>query len=81
MRSGDIYRGLVIDVEDCWNIQLNECQYTSRSGETSKLEHVYIRGSQVRYVIVPDMLKNSPIFKKFNMSAAASAPAAKKQAV
>lgn len=82
MCNGDTYRGLVIDVEDCWNIQINECQYTSRSGKTSKLEHVYIRGSQIRFVIVPDMLKNSPSFIKFaSTSASQSGPSAKKQAV
>uniref|UniRef100_A0A0A9YL00 Small nuclear ribonucleoprotein Sm D3 n=1 Tax=Lygus hesperus TaxID=30085 RepID=A0A0A9YL00_LYGHE len=63
MQNGDVYRGLVIDVEDCWNIQINECIYTSRTGQSTKLAHVYLRGSQVRYVIAPDMLKNSPIFK------------------
>ena len=33
--------------------------------QTSKLEYVYIRGSQIRFVIVPDMLKNAPMFKRF----------------
>lgn len=30
-----------------------------------KLDYVYIRGSHVRFVIVPDMLKNNPMFKRF----------------
>jgi len=27
------------------------------------MEHIFIRGSRVRYVIVPDMLKNAPMVR------------------
>jgi small nuclear ribonucleoprotein D3 len=30
----------------------------------SQLEHVFIRGSRVRFMIIPDMLKNAPMFKR-----------------
>lgn len=29
----------------------------------SQLEQVFIRGSMIRFLIVPDMLKNAPMFK------------------
>ena len=29
----------------------------ARDGKVSKLEYVYIRGSKIRFMIVPDMLK------------------------
>jgi small nuclear ribonucleoprotein D3 len=25
---------------------------------------VFVRGSQVRFIVIPDMLKNSPMFKR-----------------
>ena len=28
------------------------------------MEHVFIRGSQIRFFILPDMLKNAPMFHK-----------------
>lgn len=34
---------------------------TGRDGRVSQLEQVYIRGSMVRYFIVPDMLQNAPM--------------------
>ncbi len=45
------------------NVQLKDVTYTARDGRVSQLEQVYLRGSQVRYFIVPDMLKNAPMFK------------------
>ena len=30
----------------------------------SKLEQVFLRGGQVKLVVVPDLLKSAPIFKK-----------------
>ena len=38
-----------------------------RTGRQSKLEHCYIRGSKVRFIVLPDMLKNG---RKLNVSGA-----------
>ena len=32
-------------------------------GKVSQLEHMFIRGSKVRFMIIPDMLKNASMFK------------------
>ena len=32
----------------------------------TKKEHVYIRGSKMRFALMPDMLKNAPMFKRFD---------------
>ena len=34
-----------------------------RDGRVAQLEHIYIRGSKVRFMILPDMLKNAPMLK------------------
>jgi small nuclear ribonucleoprotein D3 len=49
---------------------------TDRDGKTSTLEHVYLRGSQIRFVIIPDMFVNAPMFKQNQAKAAESAAAA-----
>ena len=36
----------------------------AQDGKVSQLEHVFIRGSRVRFMIIPDMLKNAPMFKR-----------------
>ena len=45
--------------EDSLNISLREITVTGRDGRVSQLEQVYIRGSMIRYFIVPDMLQNT----------------------
>lgn len=52
-----------IIAEDNMNIQLRDITVTARDGRVSQLDQVYIRGSHVRFFIVPDMLKNAPMFK------------------
>ncbi|KAB0407367.1 hypothetical protein E2I00_016733, partial [Balaenoptera physalus] len=46
--TGEVYRGKLIEAEDNMNCQL---------------EQVYIRGSKIRFLILPDMLKNAPMLK------------------
>jgi len=50
-------------VEDNCNVQLRDITMTARDGRVSHLEHVYIRGSHVRFFVIPDMLRNAPMFR------------------
>ena len=52
--------------EDNMNVQLKDITVTARDGRVSHLDQVYIRGSHVRFFIVPDMLKYVP-FKATNL--------------
>lgn len=47
-----------IIAEDNMNIQLKDITVTARDGRVSHLDQVYIRGSHVRFFIVPDMLRS-----------------------
>ena len=49
--------------EDSMNVQLKDITVTARDGRVSHLDQVYIRGSHVRFFIVPDMLRNAPMFR------------------
>lgn len=62
LQNGTIYRGKLHSAEDNMNIQLHEVTCTHRDGRVQQMELVYIRGSQVRFFIVPDMLKHAPMF-------------------
>ncbi|KAF7817687.1 small nuclear ribonucleoprotein SmD3b [Senna tora] len=71
LKSGELYRGSMIECEDNWNCQLENITYTAKDGKTSQLEHVFIRGSKVsvnfnRFMVIPDMLKNAPMFKRLD---------------
>uniref|UniRef100_A0A336N545 Small nuclear ribonucleoprotein Sm D3 n=1 Tax=Culicoides sonorensis TaxID=179676 RepID=A0A336N545_CULSO len=62
--TGEVYRGKLIEAEDNMNCQMTQITVTYRDGRTAMLENVYIRGSKIRFLILPDMLKNAPMFKK-----------------
>ena len=44
------------------NVQLKDITVTARDGRVSHLDQVYIRGSHVRFFIVPDMLRYPSLF-------------------
>lgn len=53
---------LFVAAEDNLNISLKDITVTGRDGRVSQLDQVYIRGSMVRFFIVPDMLQNAPMY-------------------
>lgn len=63
-KTGEIYRGKLIEAEDNMNCQMTGITVTYRDGRVASLENVFIRGSKIRFLILPDMLKNAPMFKK-----------------
>ena len=62
--TGETYRGKLLEAEDNMNCQMSDITCTYRDGRTAQLENVFIRGSKIRFLILPDMLKNAPMFKK-----------------
>ncbi len=70
LKTGEVYRGTLVESEDNMNCQLNNITYTARDGRTTELEQVFIRGSKIRFMILPDMLKNAPMFKRVDSSKA-----------
>ena len=61
--TGDVYRGKLLEAEDNMNCQMQTITVTSRDGRVTQVEQVFIRGSVIRFFILPDMLKNAPMFK------------------
>jgi small nuclear ribonucleoprotein D3 len=64
MKNGEIYRGLLLGAEDTMNVSMSEVLRTSRTGQISKLANVYLRGSSIRFIALPDLLKSAPLFQK-----------------
>lgn len=62
--TGEVYRGKLVEAEDNMNCQMSAITVTYRDGRVAQLENVYLRGSKIRFLILPDMLKNAPMFKR-----------------
>ncbi|WVR05457.1 hypothetical protein IAU60_002473 [Kwoniella sp. DSM 27419] len=69
LKTGEMYRGKLMEAEDSLNIAMREITVTARDGRVSQLEQVYIRGSMIRFIIVPDLLANAPMFKRVGPNA------------
>eukprot|EP01051_Picozoa_sp_SAG22_P008994 SAG22_NODE_720_length_7649_cov_16.537616_1_plen_208_part_00 len=66
LKTGEVYRGHLVESEDNMNMQLSNVTLTARDGRVSNLEQCFIRGSKVRFMVLPDMLKNAPMFKRID---------------
>lgn len=64
MKSGEIYRGMLVNAEETMNMTISDVVRTAKNGQVSKIPTVYVRGSMVRFISLPELLKNAPIFKK-----------------
>eukprot|EP00069_Balaena_mysticetus_P011021 bmy_07006T0 len=63
MNTGEVFRGKLIEAEDNMNCQMSNITVAYRDGRVAQLEQVYIHGSKIRFLILPDVLKNAPMLK------------------
>ena len=57
------------DAEDTMNVRLDDVVMFSKDGRSMPIEQVYLRGSQIRFAIVPSMFKHAPMFKRVKAQA------------
>ncbi len=65
LKTGQLYRGRLVEVEDCMNVQLRDVTVTARDGRTSTMEQCFLRGGHIRFIVLPDNLRHAPMFKAF----------------
>ena len=46
------------------NCELKRVTYRAKNGEIKKMDTVFIRGSNIRYFLLPELLKHASIFEK-----------------
>ncbi|CCE93293.1 mRNA splicing protein SMD3 TDEL_0F04820 [Torulaspora delbrueckii] len=63
LTTGETYRGKLVESEDNMNVQLRDATVTGADSKVTRMNHVFVRGSQIRFFVVPDMLENAPLFK------------------
>jgi small nuclear ribonucleoprotein D3 len=73
LKNGDVYRGTLEESEDTMNCQLRNVVHTAREGRVTRLDAVYLRGSQVRFIVLPDVLKGAPLFQCVELAGVAAA--------
>ena len=51
LKTGEVYRGHLVESEDNMNMQLSNVTLTARDGRVSNLEQCFIRGSKIRFMV------------------------------
>lgn len=69
LKGGSSYRGVLLEPEDSLNVSMKDVQVTMADGKTFKMDSVYIRGSMIRFIVVPDMLTQAPMFQRVGPNA------------
>jgi len=67
LKTGELIRGYLEDSEDNMNCVVKDAIRTGLDGKKTNLNYVFIRGSQIMFIIFPAMLKNAPMFKRINI--------------
>jgi len=68
MKNGDYIKGELHNSEDNWNLCIKDAVVLTKvkyiqQFKIFKKSFLFIRGNQIRYLSLPEILKNAPMFK------------------
>lgn len=63
MDNGNKVRGRLMQMDDLMNMTMDDVVLTDPEGHNTKVERMLIRGSQIQFVILPPILRQSPFLK------------------
>lgn len=63
-KAGELIRGLLFEAEDMMNLYLKNAVIYDRKGAKRKVDQVYVRGCQITFIVLPEMLRHAPMFHR-----------------
>ena len=69
-KHGELIRGLLFEAEDQMNLYLKHavitspCSHNKNKFQKRKCDQVYIQGTQILFVVLPEMLRHAPMFRR-----------------
>jgi small nuclear ribonucleoprotein D3 len=64
LHTRETYHGMLRESEDSMNVTLDDVTVTEVDGRRRRLAHVVLRGSHISMLILPEVLKAAPLFKR-----------------
>ncbi|CBZ30499.1 putative small nuclear ribonucleoprotein [Leishmania mexicana MHOM/GT/2001/U1103] len=58
--TGEVYHGTVEELQNNMNVLLKNATKTARGGKETKMDSVFVRGSNIVFFQLPDALQTSP---------------------
>jgi len=62
---GELIRGLLFEAEDMMNLYIKNAVVTDPNGNKRKVDQLYLRGPEIVFIVLPDMLKHAPMFQRY----------------
>ncbi|KAL0651696.1 hypothetical protein Bca4012_094387 [Brassica carinata] len=75
LKSGELYRGSMIECEDNWNCQLEDITFTAKDHSAQRMVKYHslsmssfeaAKSDVDRFMVIPDILKHAPMFKRLD---------------
>ncbi len=63
-KDGVVFYGLLREANDDMNLFMVNVKRTDVDGTCTRMEHLYIRGSMIRFIVFPEIISKSPMFKR-----------------
>jgi len=63
-KKGELIRGLLFEAEDQMNLYIKNAVIRDENGVKRKINQVYVRGPEIVFIVLPDMLKHAPMFNR-----------------
>lgn len=63
-KAGYSYRGTVVSAEDTMNVAMREVVVMGPDGAVTRMDRVFIRGSQLLFMVFPDAMLRAPFFTR-----------------
>ncbi|KAG7345012.1 LSM domain containing protein [Nitzschia inconspicua] len=63
-KTGELIRGLLFEAEDQMNLYIKNAVIQDTNGVKRKANQVYLRGTEIVFIVLPDMLKHAPMFNR-----------------
>eukprot|EP01083_Nonionella_stella_P019768 54879_1 len=63
-KNGEIIRGLLFEAEDMMNLYIKNAIVWNINGVKRKVDQLYLRGREIVYIVIPQMLKHAPMFER-----------------
>mmetsp|Transcript_48814 Transcript_48814/g.97735 ORF Transcript_48814/g.97735 Transcript_48814/m.97735 type:complete len:91 (+) Transcript_48814:3064-3336(+) len=63
-KSGEKYRGRLLHIEGNMNCHLENIVFLNSKGLVKKAKRMFFRGSNLKIIILPDLIHASPLIKK-----------------
>ncbi|GAX20206.1 hypothetical protein FisN_12Hh051 [Fistulifera solaris] len=70
---GEWIRGLLFEAEDMMNLYIKNAVVVDSTQRKRKTPQVYVRGSEILFIVLPEMLQHAPMFQRYVLLGGADA--------